>query len=222
MVDEVEKRADEEEEGRFSELIRFTIPGYLVGIMLGLVLDGFGLQTSGVGQWLVRTVAGEGETLFEGAYALRQRLRRRIPSMAEVYGWGKLMGMLVPWLVDWGSRGLGVDVYGVESFYIPFLYGMADQVGANISGFVHLRRREGEWILALRAYLRHPVMVSSLLVVLFVPVGLLLARWLGFSPQTQLLTALEVIAANLCWVPPVVGSVAEARGRKADERSPNL
>jgi len=38
-----------------------------------------------------------------------------------------------------------------------------------------------------------------------VPAGLLAARLLGFSPTTQTYTALETIAANLCWLPPLVG-----------------
>jgi len=48
-------------------------------------------------------------------------------------------------------------------------------------------------------------MLASLFVILAVPVGLFLARSLGFSPSTQVLTALETIISNLCWVPPAVG-----------------
>ncbi len=54
-------------------------------------------------------------------------------------------------------------------------------------------------------------MVSSLAIVLLVPVGLFIARLLGFSPATQILTALETIVANLCWIPPLVGSLQERR-----------
>ena len=54
-------------------------------------------------------------------------------------------------------------------------------------------------------------MLTSLLVILAVPVGLLLARLLGFSPSNQVLTALETIASNLCWVPPAVGWLWERR-----------
>jgi hypothetical protein len=43
-------------------------------------------------------------------------------------------------------------------------------------------------------YVRHPV---------------LLARLWGFNPTNQMYTALEVIAADLCWVPPLVGALAE-------------
>jgi len=113
------------------------------------------------------------------------------------------------------DRLLGVDVYGIESFYIPFFYGMSygmsDQIGANASGLLFLRRREGGWRTAFHAYWRHPVMVSGLALILIVPVGLLVSRLLGFSPTTQVLTAFEAIAANLCWIPPLLGSLAERK-----------
>jgi hypothetical protein len=54
-------------------------------------------------------------------------------------------------------------------------------------------------------------MLASLGVVLIVPAGLLGARLLGFSPTTQVYTAIETIAANLCWVPPLVGWLRERR-----------
>jgi hypothetical protein len=176
-------------------------------------LDIWGLQLSAIGQWLVRTLSGEGESLLEGVYALRQRYRRARGTMAEAYGWGKVLGMTAPWVVDWGSRALGVDVYGVQGFYIPYLYSMSDQIGANLSGLVYLRRTDGSWGEALGHYARHPVLLASLVVVLLVPVGLLVARIWGFSPTTQTYTALEAIAANLCWVPPLVGAVRERLGR---------
>lgn len=62
-----------EEEGGFKELIRYTIPGYVLGLLLGVVLDGFGLQMNPIGRWLVRTFAGESENFFEGIFALCQR-----------------------------------------------------------------------------------------------------------------------------------------------------
>jgi hypothetical protein len=52
-------------------------------------------------------------------------------------------------------------------------------------------------------------MMASLTVVVLVPLGLLFARLLGFSPTTQVYTALETIVANLCWVPPLIGWLAE-------------
>jgi hypothetical protein len=209
-VDEVHTTEhDEDEESGFSELIRYTIPGYIIGLGLGFALDFFGYQTSAVGQWIVRTITGEGESILEGVFSLRQRILGRAAGMAEAYGWGKLIGMTFPWWIDLGSRLLGVDVYSIESFYIPFFYGMSDQIGANISGLHFLRRREGDWRAALQAYWRHPVMVSGLVLILIVPVGLLVSRLLGFSPTTQVLTAFEAIAANLCWIPPLLGSLAE-------------
>lgn len=197
---------------RFGELLRYTIPGYLLGLVLGVVIDALGYPTSAIGQWLVRTVAGEGESVFEGAFAIRQRLSRSSFGMAEAYGWGKLIGMTVPWWIDLISRGLGVDVYGVQGFYIPYFYGMSDQIGASVSGLIYLRRRQGSWRAGAAAYLKHPVMLASLAVILAVPLGLLASRLAGFSPTTQVTTALEAIAANLCWIPPLVGWLAERRG----------
>ncbi len=200
-----------EKSGEFGELLRYTLAGYAGGLALGGILDALGMQRSAVGQWLVRTLSGEGESILEGLYALRQRLRKRSASMAEAYGWGKLLGMTVPWWIDWGSRLAGVDVYGVESFYIPYFYAMADQIGGNVSGFVFLRRRAASTRKALHEYLAHPVMLTGLSVVLAVPAGLLVARLLGFSPTTQILTAVETIVANLCWLPPAVGWWSERR-----------
>lgn len=140
-------------------------------------------------------------------------------GMAEAYGWGKLLGVGFPWLIDATSRGAGVDVYGVESFYIPFFYAMSDQVGANISGLLFIRRRhEGRLADTFLAYLDHPVMLAGLAVILVVPVGLAIARTLGFNPDTQVLTAVETIAANLCWIPPLVGWLSERRIRRPNTR----
>lgn len=203
-----------ETQEEFGELLKFTLTGFAGGLALGILLDSVGLQLSGIGQWLVRTLAGEGESLLEGVYALRQRFRRAGGSMAEAYGWGKLLGMTAPWLVDWGSRVAGVDVYGVQGFYIPYLYSMSDQIGANLFGLAYLRRTQDSWGNALSLYTHHPVLLASLAVVLIVPVGLFSARAAGFSPTTQTYTALETIAANLCWVPPLVGALAERIHRR--------
>jgi hypothetical protein len=100
---------------------------------------------------------------------------------------------------------VGIDVYGVEGFYIPFFYALSDQFGANVAGLIFLRNKTGTWGRALSEYVRHPVMLSSAAIVLVVPIGLLTARLLGFSPTTQTLTAVETIVANLCWVPPLIG-----------------
>ena len=203
--------------GEFGELLKFTLSGFAGGILLGAVLDGFGFQRSAVGQWLVRTIAGEGESILEGIYALRQRLSGAAGSLAEAYGWGKLLGMAFPWIVDWGSRLAGVDVYGIEGFYIPYFYALSDQMGANVSGFIFLHRKEGALTGTLKRYFTDPVMVASLAVILIVPLGLFLARVSGFSPTTQTFTALETIAANLCWVPPLIGWMGERRGSAQDK-----
>jgi len=201
-----EGKAEEEE---FGELLRYTVAGFAGGLIAGSLLDFFGFRKSPVGQWLVRTLSGEGESILEGLYAFRRRIRREIGSLAEAYGWGKLFGMIAPWIIDWGSRILGIDVYGIESFYIPYFYAMSDQIGANVSGFLFIRRKAGPSSGAFLAYFREPVMLVSLAVIFVVPAGLLGARLLGFSPKTQILTALETIVANLCWLPPLVGWLAE-------------
>jgi hypothetical protein len=196
---------EEAEKEEFGELLKFTAGGFLGGFLLGVLLDYLGFQRSPVGQWIVRTLSGEGESIFEGIYAFRQRFRHARSSMAEAYGWGKLLGMFAPWVIDWGSRLLGVKVYGVEGFYIPYFYALSDQIGANVSGLIFFRKKERSWSKATKKYIRHSVMLTSLLIIFIVPLGLLIARLLGFSPTTQTYTALETIAANLCWVPPLVG-----------------
>lgn len=193
----------------FSELIKYTLPGYTIGLVAGIFLDWQGYQRSPVGQWLVRTLAGEGESIFEGIYSMKQRFRKAEGTMAEAYGWGKLFGLAIPWVIDFGSRLAGVDVYGIQGFYIPYFYALSDQIGANISGMLFLKRKEGSWNAAFGRYFHHPVMLASLAVITLVPLGLFGARFLGFSPTTQTYTALETIAANLCWIPPVVGWLSE-------------
>ncbi len=196
---------EEPEKEGFGELIKFTVAGFAGGLILGAVLDSYGFQRSGVGQWLVRTFSGESESIFEGAYSIRQRLHKAESSMSEAYGWGKFLFIPIPWFIDLVSRLIGMNMYGIETFYIPYFYALSDQIGANISGLVFLRKKEESWLKAVKQYTRHPVMLTSLLVILIAPVGLLAARLLGFSPTTQIYTALETIAVNLCWVPPLVG-----------------
>jgi hypothetical protein len=200
-----------EEEGEFGELLKYTLTGFVGGFILGAILDYFGYRFSAVGQWAVRTISGEGESIFEGIYSLRKRIRRAAGSLSEAYGWGKFLGMMFPWLVDWSSRLAGVDVYGVEGFYIPYFYAMSDQIGATVAGFLFLRRRRGSVLRTFPAYFGHPVMLTSFLIIIIVPVGLLLVRLAGFSPTSQKLTALETILANLCWLPPFVGWLHERK-----------
>jgi len=199
--------------GEFGELLKFTLTGYLGGLALAGVLDWLGYAKSALGGFFVRTLSGEGDGILEGFYAMRQRLRKARRSMAEAYGWGKLLGVLAGGIIDLLSRLAGIDVGGIQGFYIPYFYAMSDQIGANISGLVYLKRIKKAWGAALRAYFRHPVMLSSLLVLLLVPFGLLAARVLGFSPSSQVYAALETIAANICWVPPLVGWLSERRSR---------
>jgi hypothetical protein len=214
MSEEENREIDEELEGEeFGELIKYTGGGFAGGLLSGALLDHFGFQTSGIGQWLVRTLSGEGESIFEGIFAIRKRIAGASGSLAEAYGWGKLLGMAFPWIIDWGSRLLGVNVYGVGAFYIPYFYALSDQIGANISGFVFLHRREKTLAPALVKYFKNPVMLSSLAIILIVPLGLLAARLLGFVPDTQLHTAFETIIANVCWLPPLVGWIAERKKR---------
>jgi len=158
----------EDPEEEFGELLKFTASGFAGGLILAGLLDSFGLQRSSVGQWIVRTLSGEGESILEGLYSLRQRMRGNIGSMAEAYGWGKFFGMMLPWVIDWGSRLLGVNVYGLEGFYIPYFYAMSDQIGANISGYIFLRKETASFSGAAARYLRHPVMLSSLIIILLI------------------------------------------------------
>ena len=160
------------EENKFGSLLKYTILGYVAGILLAALLDYLGFQRSSIGQWIVRTLSGEGESVFEGVYAIRQRLSRSAGSLAEAYGWGKLLGMAVPWAIDWGSRIFGVDIYAVEGFYIPYFYALSDQIGANFSGLVFIYRKERRWGKTIIQYLHNPVMLTSLIIILIVPVGL--------------------------------------------------
>ncbi len=77
----------EEGEGEFGELLRYTLTGYLGGLLLGGTLDFLGFQRSAIGQWLVRTISGEGESLLEGLFAFRRRIGGGKYGMAEAYGW---------------------------------------------------------------------------------------------------------------------------------------
>ena len=202
------------EEGGFEELLRYTLPGYALGLILGAVLDGLGYQTSAVGNWLVRTLAGESESFFEGIYAVKHRLQGHQAGLAEVYGWGKLIGLVIPWIIGGVSRAAGVDLIGVEGFYVPYFYGMSDQIMASISGLIFFRRREGSWGKGVGTYIQNPVMVSGLILILALPLILFLGRWVGFRPQNQMLTAAETMVANLCWIPPVVGAYYERVRRR--------
>ena len=217
MPDESNEHSDsevqhnEQNESGFAELLRYTLAGYIGGLVAGVILDTLGFQRAALGQWLVRTLGGEAESIFEGLFALRQRILRKSTSIAESYAWGKFLGMIAPWIIDALSRLLGLDVYGVEGFYIPYFYAMSDQIGANLAGIFHFRQETGDWKTAFRRYFRHPVMLASLGIILIVPIGLLVARLLGFSPTTQVATAIEIIASNLCWIPPAVGWLTEKR-----------
>src|SRR3546814_853929 len=62
--------------------------------------------------------------------------------------------VVVGLVVGAGSRVAGVDVYSPEAFYIPWLYAMSDQMGANVAGFLHLWRKQGAATRAVARYLR--------------------------------------------------------------------
>jgi hypothetical protein len=203
----------ESKEG-FGELLKLTVAGFIGGLGLGVLLDLLGFQKNPIGQWIVRTISGEGESIFEGIYSLKQRIKKAEGSMAEAYGWGKFLGISVPWIIDWLSRLAKIDIYGVEGFYIPYFYALSDQIGGNISGFVFLYRREKSLTKALNEYFHHPVMITSLSIILLVPIGLLTVRLLGFSPTTQTYTALETMVADLCWLPPFIGWLKDRKSKK--------
>ncbi len=205
---------ENQEKHEFSKLIRYTLWGYGLALLSALILDSLKLQKNAFGQWLVRTLSGEGESIFEGIYAIKQRITNSTFSLAQAYGWGKVIGMTFPWFIDAVSRLTDIDVYGIEGFYIPYFYALSDQIGANIAGLLFFKRNHQQWKAALKHYLRNPVMLTSLLIIIIVPMGLLAARAIGFSPTTQLYTALETIAANLCWLPPLVGWLYERSEQK--------
>jgi len=71
----------------------------LGGLFSGVLLDYLGFQRNPIGQWFVRTLSGEGESIFEGIYALRHRARCTKGSMAEAYGWGKSFRAAIPWRI---------------------------------------------------------------------------------------------------------------------------
>lgn len=196
--------SEKQDEG-FGDLLKYTFMGYGAGLFFGIFFDYFGFQRSAFGQWIVRSLAGESESVVEGIYVIRQRLRQASSSMAEAYGWGKFVGIIIPWFIDFSSRISGVNVYGIEGFYIPYFYALSDQIGANVSGLIFLRKKERSWSKVINRYTHHPVMLTSLMIILIVPLGLLLVRILGFIPTTQVYTALETIGANLCWLPPLIG-----------------
>jgi hypothetical protein len=98
MTEGKKHRSKERDKTEFGELLRYTGAGFVGGVTIGALLDFFGFHRSPLGQWLVRTISGEGESIFEGIYALRHRIRGSVASMAEAYGWGKLFGMVAPWI----------------------------------------------------------------------------------------------------------------------------
>ena len=57
---EREKDTSEKPEEDFKELIRYTASGFAGGLIVATILDAVGLQRSPVGQWIVRTLSGEG------------------------------------------------------------------------------------------------------------------------------------------------------------------
>src|SRR3546814_15984698 len=82
---------------------------------------------------------------------------------------------------------------------------MSDQMGANVARFLHLWRKQGAETRAVARYLRHPVMLVRLGIVLVAPLGLLTARAAGLRPETQILTAVETIFPNRRLPPPGLG-----------------
>ena len=67
-----ERKNHESEEAAaedFGELIKYSGAGFAGALILGVLLYYLEFQHSALGQWLVRTIAGEGESIFEGIYA---------------------------------------------------------------------------------------------------------------------------------------------------------
>ena len=63
MDDESIERSSGSEDESFGELIKYTAAGFAGGLVLGGLLDWLGFQASAIGQWLVRTLSGEGESI---------------------------------------------------------------------------------------------------------------------------------------------------------------
>jgi hypothetical protein len=157
-----------EEGEEFSELIKYTIPGYILGLLAGIFLDFQGYQRSRWDSGLSGLLQEKGRAFLKGFFPYASAFERLRGSMAEAYGWGKFFGLAFPWAIDLGSRLAGVDVYGVEGFYIPYFYALSDQIGANISGMLFLKRAEGSWKAGFFRYVHHPVMLASLFVIILV------------------------------------------------------
>ena len=109
---------------------------------------------------------------------------------------------------------MGIDSRSAEGFFVAYFYAMSDQIGANFLGFIYIMRQEGKVFRTVMVYFKNPVMLTSLLIILVVPVGILLVRLFGFYPHTQKLVSLETIISNICWLPPFVGILWERKKRK--------
>ena len=203
----------ERETEEFGELLIWTALGYISGFAVGHIFDAFGMSRSPVGEWITRTLSGEGESVFEGIFAIKQRISGKKMSFAQIYGWGKLLGLTFPWFIHLFSYLLGIDSRSAEGFFVPYFYAMSDQIGANLLGFIYIMRQEKKISRTVLVYFKNPVMLTSLLIILVVPIGILLVRLLGFYPHTQKLVSLETIISNICWLPPLVGILWEKKRR---------
>ena len=109
-----------EESEEFSELIKYTIPGYILGFLQGF--SGFpGISAEPCRGSGLSGLCRRGESIFEGIFPSASASGR----LKEV--WQKLMAGenfrdCFSLIIDLGSRLAGVDVYGVEGFYIPYFY----------------------------------------------------------------------------------------------------
>jgi hypothetical protein len=90
---------------------------------------------------------------------------------------------------------------------------MADQTGANVGGFLFIRRRERNLLSAHRRYRAEPVMLTTLAVIPLGALLALLARLAGLRAENQIMAAVETGLANLSWLPPTVGWYLERRLR---------
>ncbi|RUM29629.1 MAG: hypothetical protein DSY42_06165, partial [Aquifex sp.] len=199
----------------FDELIKYTFGGFFLGLLAGFILDFLNFTKNFFAEWIVRTLSGEGESIFEGIFAIKKKLENSAFSLAQAYGWGKFIGMSIPWFIDGFSRLLGINVYSWEGFYIPYFYAMSDQIGGTVGVLTFLSKREGSFMKGFIKFVKNPVGLTSLGIILIVPIGLLVVRLLGFSPETNTLVALETIAANLCWLPPLVGLIMQRREKSS-------
>ena len=199
---------------QFETLLRFTLVGYIGALTAGSLLDFFQYPLQPPGEWLVRALAGQGAGLVAARGAILTERRRGAFAMARTYGYRRLLVLLIPWGIDYGSRRWGIATHGVVGFYLPFCYALTAQIDLNLQGWRRLRPTRRDLQSTVTAYWRDPSLRTGLLILLLVPVALVAVRSSGFRPTTYTRIAMETLLANLCWLPPLVAWLSLSRTKK--------